>query len=97
MIVIGPVIMMKFVARVTQEFGVKTMASLNPIMVDGTGMCGSCRVTVGTDVKYACVDGPDFDAHQIDFDELINRQRVYVKEEKAMQEEHACGGMCICH
>lgn len=96
-IVIGPVIMMKFVARVTKEFGVKTMASLNPIMVDGTGMCGSCRVTVGSDVKYACVDGPDFDAHQIDYDELINRQRVYVEEEKAMQEKHACGGLCICH
>lgn len=96
-IVIGPVIMMKFVAAVTREFGVKTIASLNPIMVDGTGMCGSCRVTVGGEVKYACVDGPDFDAHLIDFDELMNRQRVYLKEEKEMLEKHQCGGLCICH
>lgn len=96
-IVIGPVIMMKLVAAVTREYRVHTTASLNPIMVDGTGMCGSCRVTVGGEVKYACVDGPDFDAHLIDFDELMNRQCVYKDEEEETRENHSCGGNCICH
>ena len=66
-------------------------------MVDGTGRCGSCRVTVGGEVKYACVDGPDFDAHLIDFDELMNRQCVYKDEEEETRENHSCGGNCICH
>lgn len=95
-IVIGPIIMMKLVAAITREYGIRTIASLNPIMVDGTGMCGSCRVTVGGEVRYACVDGPDFDAHRVDFDELMNRQCVYRDEEKKMWEKQHCGGNCIC-
>ncbi len=79
---VGPVIMMKLIARITKEYGIKTDASLNPIMVDGTGMCGACRVTVGGEIKFACVDGPDFDAHQVDFDELMSRLVEYRPEEK---------------
>ena len=79
---IGPVIMMKAVCNVTKPYNVRTMVSLNPIMVDGTGMCGACRVTVGGITKFACVDGPDFDGHQVDFDELVKRQSMYVKQEK---------------
>ena len=83
----GPVPMMKAVADLTRDYGVPTVASLNPIMVDGTGMCGACRVTVGGEVKFACVDGPEFDAHQVDFDELMNRLRMFrEKEEEAMRE-----------
>ena len=74
---IGPIPMMKFVAKTTEPFGVKTIVSLNPIMVDGTGMCGGCRVTVGGEVKFACVDGPDFDGHQVDFAELMKRNGFY--------------------
>jgi len=81
-IAIGPTIMMKFCAKTTQPFGVKTMVSLNPIMVDGTGMCGCCRVSVGGVTKFACVDGPDFDGHQVDWDLLFARQRTYLNEEK---------------
>jgi ferredoxin--NADP+ reductase len=81
-IAIGPSIMMKFCAQTTQPFGVKTIVSLNPIMVDGTGMCGSCRVSVGGVTKLACVDGPDFDGHQVDWDLLLTRQRIYLDEEK---------------
>jgi ferredoxin--NADP+ reductase len=81
-IAIGPAIMMKFVAKTTLPFGVRTIASLNPILVDGTGLCGSCRVSVGGVTKFACVDGPDFDAHQVDWDLLMSRQRVYLEEEK---------------
>jgi ferredoxin/flavodoxin---NADP+ reductase len=81
-IAIGPTNMMKFSALTTQPFGVKTIVSLNPIMVDGTGMCGCCRVSVGGQTKFACVDGPDFDGHQVDWDLLANRQRVYLSEEK---------------
>ncbi len=84
---IGPVPMMKAVAEVTRAPGIKTIVSLNPIMVDGTGMCGGCRVSVGGKTKFACVDGPEFDAHQVDFDELTRRQRMYVHEEKAMLEK----------
>ena len=80
-IAIGPVIMMKFVADVTKEYGIKTIVSLNPIMIDGTGMCGGCRVTVGGEIKFACVDGPDFDAHKVDFDELMLRNSTYREEE----------------
>ncbi|RUM91513.1 MAG: sulfide/dihydroorotate dehydrogenase-like FAD/NAD-binding protein [Thermovibrio sp.] len=83
----GPVPMMKAVAELTKDYGIPTIASLNPVMVDGTGMCGACRVTVGGEVKFACVDGPEFDAHQVDFDELMNRLRMFKdKEELAMRE-----------
>jgi NAD(P)H-flavin reductase len=81
-IAIGPTVMMKFCAKTTQPFGVKTIVSLNPIMVDGTGMCGCCRVSVGGATKFACVDGPDFDGHQVDWDLLAARQRIYLDEEK---------------
>ncbi|MEM2111123.1 MAG: sulfide/dihydroorotate dehydrogenase-like FAD/NAD-binding protein [Candidatus Bathyarchaeia archaeon] len=82
----GPVLMMKAIADVTKSYGIKTIVSLNPIMVDGTGMCGGCRVTVGGKTKFACVDGPDFDAHEVDFRELANRLRTYQEEEcKALQ------------
>ncbi len=79
---IGPAVMMRAVARVTKQYGIKTIVSLNPIMVDGMGMCGACRVTVGGKTKFACVDGPEFDAHEVDFDELIKRQRMFLAEEK---------------
>ena len=82
---IGPVIMMKVVANLTKKYGLKTLVSLNPIMVDGTGMCGGCRVSVGGETKFACVDGPEFDGHLVDFDNLMLRNRRFVKEE-----EHAC-------
>ena len=84
---IGPVPMMKFVSLLTKEWGVRTIVSLNPIMIDGTGMCGGCRVTVGGQVKFACVDGPDFDGHQVDFDELMKRNGIYREQE---QEENRC-------
>ncbi|MGN0661087.1 MAG: sulfide/dihydroorotate dehydrogenase-like FAD/NAD-binding protein [Oscillospiraceae bacterium] len=84
-IAIGPVIMMKFVAEVTKQYGIKTIVSLNPIMIDGTGMCGGCRVTVDGKIKFACVDGPDFDASKVDFDELMLRNTAYRE-----QEAHAC-------
>ena len=80
-IVIGPMIMMKFMSKLTKELGIKTTVSLNPIMVDGTGMCGACRVTVGGKVKFACVDGPEFDGHLVDFDESMRRQTLYKTEE----------------
>ena len=76
-IAIGPMIMMKFVCKLTKELGIPTVVSLNPIMVDGTGMCGACRVTVGDEVKFACVDGPEFDGHLVNFDEAMKRQQIY--------------------
>ncbi len=79
---VGPAIMMKFCSLTTKPFGVKTIVSLNPIMVDGTGMCGSCRVEVGGETKFTCVDGPEFDGHQVDWDLLLARLRIYVEEEK---------------
>ena len=79
---IGPVPMMKFLCKMTKEYDVKTMVSLNPIMVDATGMCGACRVSVGGRTRFCCVDGPEFDGHQVDFDELVKRQRAYLTEEK---------------
>jgi NAD(P)H-flavin reductase len=82
-IAIGPSVMMKFCSLTTAPFGVKTIVSLNPIMVDGTGMCGCCRVSVGGETKFACVDGPDFDGHQVDWDLLFARQRIYLDEEKS--------------
>jgi NAD(P)H-flavin reductase len=92
-IAIGPTVMMKYSSLTTQPFGVKTIVSLNPIMVDGTGMCGCCRVEVGGETKFACVDGPDFDGHQVDWDLLFARQRIYLDEEKCSfeqwQSEHA--------
>ena len=87
---IGPIPMMKFVCKTTEPFGVKTMVSLNPIMIDGTGMCGGCRVTVGGEVKFACVDGPEFDGHQVDFAELMSRNGTYTCREKEVTETHAC-------
>jgi len=81
-VAIGPTVMMKFSSLTTQPFGVKTIVSLNPIMVDGTGMCGVCRVSIGGVTKFTCVDGPDFDGHQVDWDELMARQRIYLEEEK---------------
>ena len=76
-IAIGPIPMMKFVSKVTEPYNIKTLVSLNPIMIDGTGMCGGCRVTVGGEIKFACVDGPDFDGHQVDYDELMKRNSTY--------------------
>ena len=82
--------MMKFVCKTTEPFGVHTSVSLNPIMVDGTGMCGGCRVTVGGEVKFACVDGPEFDGHQVDFAELMSRNATYREREAEVTETHAC-------
>jgi ferredoxin--NADP+ reductase len=86
-IAIGPVVMMKFCSFTTAPAGVKTIVSLNPIMVDGTGMCGCCRVSVGGETKFACVDGPDFDGHKVDWDLLAARQRIYLGEEKCAYDE----------
>lgn len=80
-VAIGPMIMMKFVAKLTKELGIPTIVSMNPIMVDGTGMCGACRVSVGDEIKFACVDGPEFDGHLINFDEAMKRQALYKTEE----------------
>lgn len=87
-IVIGPVIVMKLVSEITKKYGIKTLVSLNPLMVDGTGMCGCCRVTVAGELKFACVDGPEFDGHDVDFDELMIRNNIYRKRE--MEDDHAC-------
>ena len=88
-IAIGPLIMMKFVCLTTKEYNQKTVVSMNPIMVDGTGMCGGCRLTVGGKTKFACVDGPDFDGHEVDFDEAMSRSRSYTSFERHAYEE-AC-------
>jgi len=98
-IAIGPMIMMKFVCKLTKELGIPTVVSLNPIMVDGTGMCGACRVTVGGKVKFACVDGPEFDGHQVDFDQAMKRQQIYKTEEgraylRAKEGDTHHGGQC---
>ena len=87
-VAIGPVPMMKFVSKLTAQYGVKTIVSLNPIMVDGTGMCGGCRVTVGGKTKFACVDGPEFDGHQVDYDELMRRLQAYCEDEKRCFEDY---------
>lgn len=92
---IGPAIMMKFCAATTREFKVPTTVSLNPIMVDGTGMCGACRVSVGGVTRFGCVDGPDFDGHAVDFEELLSRQRVYVDDERLADSEYS--KECSCH
>lgn len=86
-ITIGPLIMMKFVCKLTKEYNIKTVVSMNPIMIDGTGMCGGCRLTVGGETKFACVDGPDFDGHLVDFDEAIERGRMYKDFERHAHEE----------
>ncbi len=85
-IAIGPLIMMKFVCLTTKKYNVKTIVSMNPIMIDGTGMCGGCRLTVGGETKFACVDGPDFDGHQVDFDEAMSRGQMYLDFEKHTRE-----------
>ena len=87
-VAIGPVPMMKAVSNITKEYKVPTLVSLNPIMVDGTGMCGGCRVSVGGETKFACVDGPEFDGHQVDFDELTLRLNAYLEDEKKCHEEY---------
>lgn len=92
---IGPAIMMKFCAATTKDFGVPCVVSLNPIMVDGTGMCGACRCSVGGTTKFGCVDGPDFDGHLVDFEELMSRQRVYVDDERLADAEYS--RRCACH
>ncbi len=89
-IAIGPLIMMKFVSLTTKPYHVKTLVSMNSIMIDGTGMCGGCRLTVGGETKFACVDGPDFDGHLVDFDEAMRRGGMYRAEERAKLEEHEC-------
>ena len=89
-IAIGPLIMMKVVCNLTRQYGIKTVVSMNPVMIDGTGMCGGCRLTVGGKTKFACVDGPDFDGHEVDFDEAMRRQLMYKTEEKKCDEEHSC-------
>ncbi|MBB6631701.1 sulfide/dihydroorotate dehydrogenase-like FAD/NAD-binding protein [Clostridium algidicarnis] len=100
-VAIGPMIMMKFVVMLTKELDIPTVVSLNPIMVDGTGMCGACRVTVGNEVKFACVDGPEFDGHLVNFDEAMRRQTMYKTEEgrKVLKKEEGDthhGGGCGC-
>ncbi|MDE7445976.1 MAG: sulfide/dihydroorotate dehydrogenase-like FAD/NAD-binding protein [Lachnospiraceae bacterium] len=100
-VAIGPMIMMKFVCKLTKELNIPTIVSLNPIMVDGTGMCGACRVTVGGKVKFACVDGPEFDGHQVNFDEAMQRQQIYKTEEgraflKAKEGDTHHGGCGNC-
>ena len=87
---IGPVPMMKFVCKTTEPFGVRTSVSLNPIMIDGTGMCGGCRVTVGGETKFACVDGPEFDGHKVDYEELMSRNGTYREREAEVARDHVC-------
>lgn len=100
-VAIGPMIMMKFVCKMTEELNIPTIVSLNPIMVDGTGMCGACRVTVDGEVKFACVDGPEFDGHKVDFDQAMKRQQIYKTEEgraflKAKEGDTHHGGCGEC-
>ena len=89
-IAIGPLMMMKAVSELTRPYGIKTIVSMNSIMIDGTGMCGGCRVTVGGQTKFACVDGPDFDGHLVDFDSALTRGRMFIEEEKAAADKHVC-------
>ncbi len=89
-IAIGPLPMMKFVSLLTKKYGIKTIVSMNPIMIDGTGMCGGCRLTVGGETKFACVDGPDFDGHLVDFDEAIHRLGMYKAQEAEAVKKHQC-------
>jgi len=94
-VVMGPVVMMKAISDITKPFGIPTVVTLTPIMIDGMGMCGVCRVTVGGKMLFACVDGPEFDGHQVDFDELISRQRLFLPEERLNSELWELGG-CKC-
>ena len=87
-IAIGPLVMMKFVCALTKQYDIPTVVSMNPLMVDGTGMCGGCRLTVGGTMRFACVDGPDFDGHQVDFDEAIARAAIYRPQEQQAREQH---------
>lgn len=97
-VAIGPMIMMKFVCLLTKQYNLKTIVSLNTLMVDGTGMCGACRVTVGGETKFACVDGPEFDGHLVDFDEAMRRQTMYKTEEgKKLHEEEEKREGHVCH
>ena len=101
-VAIGPMIMMKFVCKLTKELGIPTIVSMNPIMVDGTGMCGACRLKVGDEIKFACVDGPEFDGHLVDFDQAMLRQRMYKTEEgramlKLQEGDTHHGGCGQCH
>ena len=89
-IAIGPLIMMKMISNLTREYGIKTIVSMNSIMVDGTGMCGGCRLTVGGETKFACIDGPDFDGHLVDFDEAMRRSQIYKADEKISMDQHIC-------
>jgi ferredoxin--NADP+ reductase len=94
---IGPPIMMSVIADITRPYGIKTIASLNPIMVDGMGMCGACRVTIDNKTQFACVDGPEFDAHKVNFKELMQRLKSYCAEEKHITSTLKPGGHCQCH
>ena len=87
---IGPLMMMKFACKLTEKYEIPTTVSMNPIMIDGTGMCGCCRLTVDGEVKFACVDGPDFDGHKVDFDEVIARNATYLEQETKAREKHLC-------
>ncbi len=89
-IAIGPLVMMKAVCELTKKYGIKTIVSMNPIMIDGTGMCGGCRVTVGGETKFACVDGPDFDGHLVDFDQAIRRSKMFAESERKGRQAHRC-------
>lgn len=89
-VAIGPLVMMRAICNLTKEYGIKTIISMNPIMIDGTGMCGGCRLTVGGKTKFACVDGPDFDGHEVDFDEAIKRSRTYFDMEREAAREYNC-------
>ena len=89
-IAIGPLVMMRAVCELTKKYGIKTIVSMNPVMIDGTGMCGGCRITVGGETKFACVDGPDFDGHLVDFDQAIRRSKMFAKSERNSREAHRC-------
>ena len=89
-IAIGPLVMMRAVCELTKKYGIKTIVSMNPVMIDGTGMCGGCRITVGGETKFACVDGPDFDGHLVDFDQAIRRSKMFAKSERKSREAHRC-------
>ena len=90
LIAIGPLVMMRAVCELTKKYGIKTIVSMNPVMIDGTGMCGGCRITVGGETKFACVDGPDFDGHLVDFDQAIRRSKMFAKSERESREAHRC-------
>lgn len=93
---IGPVVMMRAVSNTTKPYGVPTIVSMNPIMVDGTGMCGACRVSVGEETKFACVDGPEFDGHLVDWELALRRMAMFKEEEEIANKIHKCGGECTC-